>query len=506
MKETNCDCIMLKTKEMTNQEPNIVEKIRAQKSIGIQIGVESFMDEGVEQVLDILQEKGAVNALYISTFTYDRGIGGRPGRAFPDHGIAKPDTDRYHGGNYATPHAEFYKNTRIKGELLKAPDFGDVDILEKIIPEARKRDMKVFASVQDGFNYPEDVTIFKDFYEENLGGQKGGAMCFYQPDVREFWKAVCVDLCTSYDIDGILLFNERGGPFLNALGASHNQSIQSSHVTCFCEHHRRAAEAFGIDVGRAKEGYRKLDAFVQASLNGNRPTDGYYVEFERLMYAYPEVYAWNQLFDLGKSQILADVYGAVKSVNKNQQVGFHIEHVNSFNPFYRATRNYADMAKIADFLKVVVYDNCGGERYASFIRNAGSIIFRDVPSEELMQLNNYLLNYSEKEASIENLPKTGLSPDYVYRETRRALEGVQGQCDILPGIDVNIPVGRNSKKATPDDTYAATYAALKGGAQGVILSRKYSEMMLANLEAAGSAARDAATLKVETSENRFNFY
>ena len=89
------------------------------------------------------------------------------------------------------------------------------------------------------------------------------------------------------------------------------------------------------------------------------------------MYAYPEVYAWNQLFDLGKSQILADVYGAVKSVNKNQQVGFHIEHVNSFNPFYRATRNYADMAKIADFLKVVVYDNCGGERYASFIRNAG---------------------------------------------------------------------------------------------------------------------------------------
>ena len=71
MKETNCDCIMLKTKEMTNQEPNIVEKIRAQKSIGIQIGVESFMDEGVEQVLDILQEKGAVNALYISTFTYD---------------------------------------------------------------------------------------------------------------------------------------------------------------------------------------------------------------------------------------------------------------------------------------------------------------------------------------------------------------------------------------------------------------------------------------------------
>lgn len=49
---------------MTNQEPNIVEKIRAQKSIGIQIGVESFMDEGVEQVLDILQEK-VLSTLFI---------------------------------------------------------------------------------------------------------------------------------------------------------------------------------------------------------------------------------------------------------------------------------------------------------------------------------------------------------------------------------------------------------------------------------------------------------
>ena len=490
-----------------NQQQPGVSRLKAAKVVGIQVGAESFMDEGVEQVLDILQEKGAVNTLYVSTFSYDRGIQGRPGRDYPDHGIHEPDTGRYHGGNYATPHAEFYKNTRIKGELLKAPDFGNVNILEKVIPAAKRRRMKVFASVQDGFNYPADVTLFKDFYEVNLGGQKEGAMCFLAPDVREFWKAVSVDLCTSYDIDGILLFNERGGPFLNALGASHNQSIQSSRVTCFCEHHRKAAELYNIDIERVKEGYRKLDTFVQASLNGNRPTDGYYVEFERLMFAYPEIYAWNQIFDMGKSRVLADVYEAVKGVNKNQQVGFHIEHVNSFNPFYRATRSYADMAKIADFLKVVVYNNCGGERYASFLRNAGSIIFRDVPHDELMRFNNYLLGYSEDEASMDGLAKAGLSPDYVYRETQRALAGVRGYgCDILPGIDINIPVGRNSRVQSPDDAYAATFAALKAGAQGVLLSRKYSEMMLTNLEAAGRAVRDAASLSVELSSNRFNFY
>ena len=65
-----------------------------------------------------------------------------------------------------------------------------------------------------------------------------------------------------------------------------------------------------------------------------------------------------------------------------------------------------------------------------------------------------------------------------------------GKCRILPGIDIGIPTGKNSRQASPDDTYAAVMAALKAAAQGVILSRKYSEMRLANLEAGGRAAGD----------------
>ena len=141
------------------------------------------------------------------------------------------------------------------------------------------------------------------------------------------------------------------------------------------------------------------------------------------------------------------------------------------------------------FLKVVVYNNCGGERYANFIRNVGSTVFRDVPKEELLRFNNHLLNYGE-EAKLDDLAAAGLSPDYIFRETRRALAGVQGKCKVLPGIDIGIPTGAQSRKASPEDTYAAVTAALKAGADGLILSRKYSEMRLANLEAAGRAARD----------------
>ena len=73
----------------------------------------------------------------------------------------------------------------------------------------------------------------------------------------------------------------------------------------------------------------------------------------------------------------------------------------------------------------------------------------------MLEFNNHLLNYSG-EASLEKLAEAGLSPDYVFRETRRALDGAAGKCRILPGLDIGIPTGKNSRKASPEDTYAAT--------------------------------------------------
>ncbi|MEK7685046.1 MAG: hypothetical protein AAB466_06465 [Verrucomicrobiota bacterium] len=329
----------------------------------------------------------------------------------------------------------------------------------------------------------------KQVTEVDLQGRKTGALCLLHPDVRAFWTGLAADLCQSYDIDGILFFNERNGPLLNALGASHSQSIASSRVSCFCEHHQKAARDRGLNFDRAREGYTKLDQFVQSSLAGQRPSDGYFVEFWRLLIEYPEIFIWDRLFDEAKHQVLAEVNAAVKAVRKGLQVGFHIEHVNSFNPIFRATRRYDDLAQKADFLKVVVYNNCGGERYARFIDNIGSTVFRDVPKDELLRFNNHLLNYGD-EAGLKELAQAGLSPDYVFRETQRALAGVRGHCKILPGIDIDIPTGKSSRKASPADTYAATAAALRAGADGVIFSRKYSEMRLANLAAGGRAVRE----------------
>src|SRR5438445_8856168 len=393
------------------------------KTIGLQVGAVSFVDEGTGQVLDILQERGAVDTIFLTTFTYGRGLGGRqvPGQPFPDHGKQESDEKIFHGGNYATPHPEFYQNTPLK--QTRAPDHPELDIVAAVLPAARKRGMKLLCSIEDVFR--SDVPGAKEVAEVDLQGRRTGTLCLCHPDVRAFWSGLAADLCHSYDIDGILFFNERNGPLLNALGASHAQSIASSRVTCFCEFHQKAASERGIIFDRAREGYRRLDQFVQNALADKRPGDGYFVEFWRLLVEFPEIILWDRLFDEGKHQALAEVNAAVKAVRQDLEVGFHLEHVNSFNSIFRATRRYDELAQKADFLKVVAYNNCGGERYAHFIQNVGSTVFGDVPRHELLQFNNHLLNYAN-EASLNELPGAGLSPDYVARETRRALAVVRG--------------------------------------------------------------------------------
>src|SRR6476620_4337978 len=137
---------------------------------GIQIGAVSFVDEGVEKVLDIMQKRGAINTLFLTTFTHGRGLAGRqiPGQPFPDHGSQESDEKTFHGGNYATPHPEYYKNTVLKE--TRAPEHGHFDILASVLPAAKKRGMKVFASVED--QWRAEVPGVKECAEVDLSGKK----------------------------------------------------------------------------------------------------------------------------------------------------------------------------------------------------------------------------------------------------------------------------------------------------------------------------------------------
>jgi len=212
------------------------------------------------------------------------------------------------------------------------------------------------------------------------------------------------------------------------------------------------------------------------------------VTFWRLLLRYPEILAWEQFWTDSLRETYAAIYNKVHSVKPNLPVGWHIWHNNSFSPLYRAEQDLQELSKYSDFLKMVMYHNCAGPRLAGFIDSVSQNIYGDLPKQQLLEFQYRVMNYQER--GYDQIPYTGLSADYVYRETRRALEGAAGTKTLIwPGIDIDIPTDANHSKSTPQGTKAAVLAALKAGAHGVLLSRKYSEMKLANLSGAGEAIR-----------------
>ena len=217
--------------------------------------------------------------------------------------------------------------------------------------------------------------------------------------------------------------------------------------------------------------------------------DGYYVQFWRLLLRYPELAAWEMLWTDSLRETYAAIYKTVKGARPTVPVGWHIWHNNSFNPIYRAEQDLQELSKYSDFIKVVMYNNCGGERMALYVDNAGSTMYGDLSKQGLLDFNYAVMNL--KEGSYVEIPRTGLSSDYVYRETKRALEGVAGtKTQIWPGIDIDIPTEPDHSKCSRESVKQAVLAAFHAGAPGVILSRKYSEMRLADLSGAGVAVRE----------------
>jgi hypothetical protein len=284
--------------------------------------------------------------------------------------------------------------------------------------------------------------------------------------------------------------SERQGPFSNALGASAGGRTNNPHnVTCFCRFCEAKARERGINSERARQGFLELAKFVDAGRQGQRPVDGYYVAIWRLMLRYPELLAWEMLWTDSLRETYAAIYKQVKDVKPGLGVGWHIWHTNSFNPIYRAEQDLAAIAPVSDFLKIVIYHNCGGERMAEYIESVHQTLYGDVPQQELLDFHYRVLDYQEK--SLAEIPIKGWSADYVYRETKRARTALEGtKTQLWPGIDIDIPTAPNHSKCTPEGTRDAVLAAFHGGADGVILSRKYSEMKLANLKGARLALQE----------------
>jgi len=464
-----------------------VAPVQSRKNfVGIQVRAFGWVDEGVDQVLDNLQ-KGGVNTVWAYTFSYGE-VRLRTGGGLPDHGkSAMPGTGEAAGAFYDYD-PKYFQNTILKD--FRASAYGKFNVIEQVAPKAKARGMDFFAWDLNNANaaLPRVIPNFATVTEVDLNGKRTSSACFNHPDYRAFLMGKVESLLGGYasEVDGVAWGCEREGPLNGVLSGG-------GGGTCFCQFCQAKGRERGISVERAKEGYRQMGLLFRATGANARPMDGYFSTFWRILLQYPEILSWESLWTDSFQGMQAELYGTGKEMAPTKPFGFHIMQSMTFSPFYRAEEDYSKRKGTADFLKLATYNNAGGPRLETFLNGLDRGIFRDATPQDFLPLYYKMMNY--KEAPFDQLASAGLSPDYVAEETKRAIAGTGGEVKIYPGIDIDVPTlsanpKPTDKKTKPADVSAALRAAFGAGADGVVLSREYVEMWLANLTAAGDTLKE----------------
>jgi hypothetical protein len=452
--------------------------------IALQVKPFSWVDEGVDQVLDNLQQKGNVNTIFAYTFDYEESRLKKDGAIpLPDHGVSGgPQV----GGAFYDYDPKYFQKTILRD--FRAKDYGKFNVIAEVAPKAKARGMDFFAWDYNNADpiMARSIPNLPEVSEIDVYGLRTTSPCFNHPDYRAFLTGKIESLLSGYagQIDGLAWGCERQGPIQNMIGGGWT----TKGISCFCRYCRAKARDRDISVQRAMTGYRQLDQLFGAAAQDRRPADGYFVAFWRLLLEYPEILSWEKLWADSYHEVRAEVYGAGKAISPEKPFGFHIMQNMTFSPFCRAEEDYSQTKNYSDFLKLASYNNSGGPRMAAYLDRLSATVFHDATPQDFLPFYYKVMNYQE--ASYDQLHLSGLSPDYVTRETKRALAGVEGEVKIYPGIDIDVPTKATDKRTKPDDVRAAIRAAHGAGADGVVLSTRYEEMWLANLSAAGETLRE----------------
>lgn len=454
---------------------------------GIQMGPHTMLDEGIEHCLDLIQETAGIDAV----LTYSHAFHGdlrKPATALAtDHG-KRPRTNRGPlPAVWVRHHDRYFRNTRLR---VRPPDpaleYAGRDIFAEMLEPARRRGMKVYARVLEGSG--SSIENFAAVAAVDVYGKPARVACWANPDYRSFWCAVVEDLFRSYDLDGFQWGAERMGPLMNVI-----LPWDDRPPACFCGHCVARARSNGIDPERAREGFRRLFEYVRGLIAGNpKPAEGVFVVFLRHLIRYPEILAWQYQYRLSREEVMKGMYDTIKSVRPAARVGWHVDHQpSSWDIVYRAEMSYEEMAPYSDFIKLILYHAVLGPRIRSwYLERFRRTILSELTLEQSLELYYALFGYDKNvEPKVDDLARTGFSPDYVYRETRRSVASAGGRTKIYAGVGFDVP---GSPPEDPEKIYEAVLRAAEAGAGGIVVSREYEEMRLPNLRAVGRAMQELA--------------
>ena len=462
-----------------------------QNLVGMQVGPFTMLDEGIERALDLIQSSAAVDTIFPYTHAYGGSVNKGLENLATDHGVPPRDQSKRNLPNVWVRHNEqYFRETTLRHprELgNSAFDYHDRDFFRELMKPLRARGMKVYARILEAG--PRNITNYNTVRTINVNGQPTGSACRANPNYRAFYAATVEDLFRSYEFDGFQWGGERASPLAEIIAGRFPQAAGVNQATCFCEYCIARGKAAGIDVERARRGFRELATYVVNLRGGQaRPADGILMGFFRKLAQFPEVLAWEYQYRLAREEMMKLMHDTIKRIKPSAPVGWHVDHwATSHDIISRLMMSYADMAPHSDYLKVVVYHAVFPGRMRAWSDLAQQSVLNDFTPDRAYQLHLDLLGYDSSIANPEDF-----AVDYVRRETRRSVQSAEGRTAICPGIGFNVS---QQPRDLPETVYRATLAAYEAGASGVVACREYEEMTVPNMTAFGRAVRQVAATR-----------
>ena len=461
----------------------------AQKFVGIQISPISFVDEGVDAVLDTLQTRVGVNVLMLGTVSW---LGLKSGRSishaldgWPDHGVPEPYQMR--GGAYFDPDPRYYRDTFMADYRSRDPEFAGKDILKMVIPAAHARGMKVYVELMEPFfKYAGhgsaaavEIPTLPQAMEVDIFGRLGAEPSTSNPGYRTWIHSMIEDQVRNHDLDGFMWCNERNSP-LDTL-------IQGGCPGDFSAAARAEASDRGVNVEACRQALLRLYDFMQEAAAGKAFHDGSLITFLRMLLDNPEALIWEKFWLERNKDLDRELYGLVKWCKPQLPFGLNIWNRNHFNLIRRAQWPWAEQTRYADFVKPITYQHQAGEVWVKELGFFRKTVLRDFAPAEAQAALFRILGLNE--APWDRIVAAGMDPDsYVHGQCVDALRGVEGRAKVFMGIGVDAPRSRaDTAKMTTDIAYRSVLATYRAGGHGIVLAPNYSSMHLTHLDGVSQA-------------------
>jgi hypothetical protein len=447
--------------------------------VAVQCNAVSLIDEGVDRVLDRFQNEARANAVMLTVYGFNPEIVERPLGHAGHGGKGRVGTA---GGNFTTPHPQYYAGVDLGDARVKEAFFLDFDALAKTQEAAKKRSLQTHIYILESTSTggrQRTVAGWPRILETDVLGRKSALPCVNNPTYIAFKHALLEDLYKSYPFDGMLWGIERWGPLSIALSGA--------PPSCFCEHCQTVARGHGLDWKRTVQGYRALYDANQRWRAEGRGSQTPFVDFLRVLLHHPEIVAWERLWTEKHLALTSELYGIAKWLAPDRVFGVGLWHYYLSNPILRAEWDMKEIAKSADYIRPIVYHYPYPARFRLYAETLRQGAFRSFTNSGIWDAFSQMLDL--KLPAYDKLQSDGMPADFVRQGVAIVRRDVGPDMPIYPGIGIDVRQQGFNRPMRPEDVTAAVMAAAKAGSDGITASRNYGEMKVANLRAFGQALK-----------------